>query len=61
MNKLGESSMIKKYSSPYNDTLSPKDNNGIKDTANNKSVRDDVDSVIHHDSSPHNEINSPKR
>ena len=47
-------------SSPYNYTFSPKDNNGIKDTAHNKGIREVVGLVINQGSSPYNDINSPK-
>lgn len=41
-----------KHSSPYNDTFSPKDNDGIKDVANSKGLSEDVSLVISKDSSP---------
>ena len=63
--KLGDkprgNNMSKIDSSPNNDTLSPKDNSGIIDSADNKYFSNDVIWDISQDSSPYNEIDSPKR
>ena len=47
-------------SSPNNGALSPKDGEEIIDTANNKGFSTDVSLVVNQDSSPYNDINSPK-
>ncbi|MEA3494533.1 MAG: hypothetical protein U9R42_00675 [Bacteroidota bacterium] len=49
-----------KCSSPYNDTFPQKDNNGIKEVANNKGLSTDISLVVNQDSSPYNDALSPE-
>ena len=47
-------------SSPYNDTLSPKGEEGIRNTADNKGLNVAIRLSVNQLSSPYNDMDSPK-